>query len=89
LTEEWTEKWKETQKILMEEKVLALRKAGTGVVLDSNRPHLIGIDDDVLSTGITLYHLKVRKKDSSFITFLCFSKTTVNTENSYKSDFIL
>lgn len=58
MTEEWTEKWKETQKILMEEKVLALRKAGTGVVLDSNRPHLIGIDDDVLSTGITLYHLK-------------------------------
>ena len=59
LTEEWTEKWKETQKILMEQKDLALRKAGTGVVLDSQMPHLIGIDDDLLSTGITLYHLKV------------------------------
>ncbi|CAG7725010.1 unnamed protein product [Allacma fusca] len=58
LTEEWTEKWKETQKILMEQKDLALRKAGTGVVLDSHMPHLIGIDDDLLSTGITLYHLK-------------------------------
>ena len=32
-----------------------------GVVLDSDRPHLIGIDDDLTSTGITLYQLKVRK----------------------------
>ena len=44
-----------------EEKTLALRKEGLGVVLDSDLPHLIGIDDDILSTGIMLYHLKVRK----------------------------
>lgn len=30
------------------------------MVLDSELPHLIGIDDDLLSTGIILYHLKVR-----------------------------
>lgn len=59
LTEKWTEKWKETQKILQEQKALGLRKFGTGVVLDSDMPHLIGIDDDLLSTGVTLYHLKV------------------------------
>lgn len=58
LTEEWTERWRETQKILQEQKALGLRKSGIGVILDSDRPHLIGIDDDVLSTGITLYHLK-------------------------------
>ncbi|XP_023721823.1 kinesin-like protein Klp98A isoform X2 [Cryptotermes secundus] len=58
LTEEWTEKWRETQKILQEQKALGLRKSGQGVVLDSDMPHLIGIDDDVLSTGVTLYHLK-------------------------------
>ncbi|KAJ4450484.1 Kinesin-like protein Klp98A, partial [Periplaneta americana] len=58
LTEEWTEKWRETQKILQEQKALGLRKSGLGVVLDSDMPHLIGIDDDVLSTGVTLYHLK-------------------------------
>uniref|UniRef100_A0A3P9C881 Kinesin-like protein KIF16B n=2 Tax=Haplochromini TaxID=319058 RepID=A0A3P9C881_9CICH len=34
------------------------RKEGIGVVLDSELPHLIGIDDDLLSTGIILYHLK-------------------------------
>lgn len=61
LTEEWTEKWRETQKILQEQKALGLRKSGQGVVLDSDMPHLIGIDDDVLSTGVTLYHLKVRR----------------------------
>nr|CAD7200653.1 unnamed protein product [Timema douglasi] len=58
LTEEWTEKWRETQKILQEQKDLGLRKSGLGVVLDSDMPHLVGIDDDVLSTGVTLYHLK-------------------------------
>ncbi|KAH0514643.1 Kinesin-like protein KIF16B [Microtus ochrogaster] len=41
-----------------EEQTLALRKEGIGVVLDSELPHLIGIDDDLLSTGIILYHLK-------------------------------
>ncbi len=32
--------------------------AGLGVSLDSDKPHLVGIDEDVTSTGITLYHLK-------------------------------
>ena len=27
-------------------------------MLDSDKPHLVGIDEDVLSTGITLYHLR-------------------------------
>ncbi|XP_031227938.1 kinesin-like protein KIF16B isoform X2 [Mastomys coucha] len=57
LTKEWTNKWNETQTILKEQ-TLALRKEGIGVVLDSELPHLIGIDDDLLSTGIILYHLK-------------------------------
>ena len=37
---------------------MALRKEGQGVILDSMLPHLIGIDDDILSTGIMLYHLR-------------------------------
>ncbi|KAG7462869.1 hypothetical protein MATL_G00189270 [Megalops atlanticus] len=57
LTKEWTNKWNESQNILKEE-ALALRKEGIGVVLDSEIPHLVGIDDDVLSAGIILYHLK-------------------------------
>ncbi|XP_034232452.1 kinesin-like protein Klp98A isoform X2 [Thrips palmi] len=58
LTEEWAEKWRETAQILSEQHALGLRKAGKGVVLDSDRPHLVGIDDDLRSTGVTLYHLK-------------------------------
>ncbi|XP_052870314.1 kinesin-like protein Klp98A [Anopheles cruzii] len=57
LTEEWTEKWREAQSILREQKSLGLRKSGVGVVLDSEMPHLIGIHDDI-STGVTLYSLK-------------------------------
>lgn len=59
LTEEWTGKWREAQAILREQRALGLRKAGPGVVLDSDRPHLVAIDDDPLTTGVTLYHLKV------------------------------
>ena len=44
---------------IQEEKNLELRKEGVGVVLDSTLPHLIAVDDDILSTGITLFHLKV------------------------------
>ncbi|KAM8738813.1 kinesin-like protein KIF16B isoform 2-T6 [Acanthopagrus schlegelii] len=57
LTKKWTSEWGETQSILQEEAV-ALRKEGSGVVLDCQLPHLIGIDDDLLSTGIILYYLK-------------------------------
>jgi hypothetical protein len=77
LTEEWTEKWKETHKILKEQRTLGLRRSGFGIVLDSELPHLIGIDDDVLSTGITLYHLKE-------------GKTTIGTEYAdSKQDIVL
>ncbi|XP_045187061.2 kinesin-like protein KIF16B isoform X2 [Mercenaria mercenaria] len=61
LTEEWSEKWKDIANILKEQGTLALRKEGAGVVLDSALPHLIGIDDDILSTGIMLFHLKEGK----------------------------
>uniref|UniRef100_A0A3Q3IKK6 Kinesin motor domain-containing protein n=2 Tax=Monopterus albus TaxID=43700 RepID=A0A3Q3IKK6_MONAL len=57
LTKEWTSKWRETQSVLQEETV-ALRKEGSGVVLDCQLPHLIGIDENLLSTGIILYYLK-------------------------------
>ncbi|UYV80530.1 KIF16B [Cordylochernes scorpioides] len=58
LREEWTEKWRETHDILREQQALGLRKSGGhGVVLDSEKPHLIGVDGDWFSTGLTLYPL--------------------------------
>lgn len=58
LTAEWNEKWREAAKILQEHNALGLKRTGLGVVLDSDKPHLIGLDEDILSTGITLYQLK-------------------------------
>ncbi|CAG9861907.1 unnamed protein product [Phyllotreta striolata] len=77
LTEEWTGKWREVQAILREQKALGLRKSGPGVILDSDRPHLIAIEDDPLTTGVTLYHLKE-------------GKTTIGTaESKVKQDIEL
>lgn len=59
LTDRWTDKWQETASVLQEHRMLALRKEGSSVVLDSELPYLLCIDDDVLSTGMKLYHLKV------------------------------
>ena len=39
--------------------MLALRKEGMGVILDSELPYLLAIDDNILSTGMKLYHIKV------------------------------
>ena len=58
LTEKWTGKWQETAAVLQEHKTLALRKEGTGVVLDSELPYFLALEDDILSTGMKLYHLK-------------------------------
>ncbi len=44
---------------LKEHKMLGLRREGLGVVLDSELPYLLAIDDNILSTGMRLYHLKV------------------------------
>lgn len=56
LIEEWSEKWRQVQTILKEEKSLGLKKSGIGITLDSEEAHLIGINEDV--TGVTLFTLK-------------------------------
>ncbi|XP_077438024.1 uncharacterized protein kif16bb isoform X2 [Vanacampus margaritifer] len=68
LTKEWTCKWEETRGILQEEAV-ALKKEGSALVLDCQFPHLISIDEDLLSTGVVLYYLKE-------------GRTTINTNKA-------
>eukprot|EP00057_Strongylocentrotus_purpuratus_P006404 XP_011660878.1 PREDICTED: kinesin-like protein KIF16B [Strongylocentrotus purpuratus] len=57
LTEAWVEKWSNAARIMQECNV-GIRKESVGVIVESELPHLIGMDDDLLSTGIILYHLK-------------------------------
>ncbi|NXB44667.1 STAR9 protein, partial [Leucopsar rothschildi] len=57
LTKDWTNKWTE-RKAIMEEYSVDINKEKAGVTIDSNLPHLMAMDDDILSTGVVLYHLR-------------------------------
>uniref|UniRef100_A0A4X2KIC9 Kinesin motor domain-containing protein n=1 Tax=Vombatus ursinus TaxID=29139 RepID=A0A4X2KIC9_VOMUR len=57
LSKDWTQKWKDW-KALMEQYNVDINKKKAGVTIDSNLPHLMVLDDDVLSTGVVLYHLR-------------------------------
>ncbi|XP_064426648.1 stAR-related lipid transfer protein 9 isoform X5 [Mirounga angustirostris] len=57
LTNDWTQKWNEW-KALVEHYRVDINRRRAGVVIDSSLPHLMALEDDVLSTGVVLYHLK-------------------------------
>ncbi|XP_059559994.1 stAR-related lipid transfer protein 9 isoform X1 [Myotis daubentonii] len=57
LTRDWTQKWNEW-KALMEHYRVDINRRRAGVVIDSSLPHLMALEEDVLSTGVVLYHLK-------------------------------
>ncbi|KFP80274.1 StAR-related lipid transfer protein 9, partial [Acanthisitta chloris] len=57
LTKDWTSKWAD-RKAIMEEYSVDINKEKAGVTIDSNLPHLMAVDDDILSTGVVLYHLR-------------------------------
>nr|XP_033807000.1 stAR-related lipid transfer protein 9 [Geotrypetes seraphini] len=57
LTKDWTDKWAD-KKSIMEEYNVDINKRKSSVVIDSSLPHLIAMDDDILSTGVVLYHLR-------------------------------
>lgn len=57
LTKDWTQKWNEW-KTLLEHYRVDINRKKVGVVIDSSLPHLMVLEDDVLSTGVVLYHLK-------------------------------
>ena len=45
--------------LLLQEHHLALRSEGVKMIVDSQRPHFVGVDPDILSTGLVFYYLKV------------------------------
>ncbi|XP_069862012.1 stAR-related lipid transfer protein 9 isoform X1 [Dipodomys merriami] len=57
LIKEWTQKWDDWQ-TLMEHYNVDISKKRARLLIDSSLPHLLALEDDVLSTGVVLYHLK-------------------------------
>uniref|UniRef100_K7E4J1 StAR-related lipid transfer protein 9 n=1 Tax=Monodelphis domestica TaxID=13616 RepID=K7E4J1_MONDO len=57
LSKDRTQKW-DTWKALLEQYSVDINKEKAGVIIESSLPHLIALDDDVLSTGVVLYHLR-------------------------------
>ena len=43
--------------------------------MDSELPHLVALEDDLLSTGILLYHLKVLTFLIKFLSHILFPKS--------------
>ncbi|KAE8587229.1 hypothetical protein XENTR_v10021901 [Xenopus tropicalis] len=57
LTKDWTEKWGDKAAI-MEQYNVDINQGKAGLTIDSNLPHLITMDDDILSTRVVIYQLK-------------------------------
>lgn len=59
LTKDWSESWRD-KRALLEQYSVDINQDKVGVQIRSLRPHLISLEPDVLSTGVTIYHLRVR-----------------------------
>ncbi|KAI4873319.1 hypothetical protein NFI96_029067, partial [Prochilodus magdalenae] len=57
LTKDWSESWQHKQSLL-EEYSVDINQDRAGVQIHSLLPHLIALESDVLSTGVTIYHLR-------------------------------
>ncbi|KAK6304707.1 hypothetical protein J4Q44_G00252930 [Coregonus suidteri] len=57
LTKDWSECWRDKKELLEQYSVDINRDRG-GFLIHSLLPHLITLDRDVLSTGVTFYHLR-------------------------------
>lgn len=58
LTKDWSESWRD-KRALLEQYSVDINQDRAGVQIQSLRPHLISLEPDVLSTGVTIYHLRV------------------------------
>ncbi|XP_033735090.1 uncharacterized protein LOC117323766 [Pecten maximus] len=65
LTQTWIDKWREAHEAIRDSDLsirgLRGKSNSMGVLIESQMPHLVGMDDDILSTGVTIYYLKEGK----------------------------
>ncbi|KAL6477894.1 hypothetical protein MHYP_G00137290 [Metynnis hypsauchen] len=57
LTKDWSDSWHH-KRSLLEEYSVDINENRAGVQIHSLLPHLISLEPDVLSTGVTIYHLR-------------------------------
>ncbi|XP_075700791.1 stAR-related lipid transfer protein 9 [Rhinoderma darwinii] len=57
LTKDWTDKWTDKADF-MEQYNVDINEGKARVTIDSCLPHLIAMDDDILSTGVVIYYLR-------------------------------
>ncbi|XP_066530854.1 stAR-related lipid transfer protein 9 [Hoplias malabaricus] len=57
LTKDWSESWQH-KRSLLEEYSVDINQDRAGVQIHSLLPHLVALEPDVLSTGVTIYHLR-------------------------------
>ncbi|KAG5857911.1 hypothetical protein ANANG_G00024420 [Anguilla anguilla] len=57
LTKDWSDRWRD-QKEVLEQYSVDINRDRAGFLIRSLLPHLIALDRDVLSTGVTFYHLR-------------------------------
>ena len=61
LTKDWSESWRDKQELL-EKYSVDINRDRAGFLVHSLLPHLVTLDRDVLSTGVTFYHLRVHTR---------------------------
>ncbi|XP_069008807.1 uncharacterized protein stard9 isoform X2 [Embiotoca jacksoni] len=57
LTKDWSEGWRD-KKELLEQYSVDINRDRAGFLINSLQPHLVALDNDVLSTGVVFYHLR-------------------------------
>ncbi|XP_056332562.1 stAR-related lipid transfer protein 9-like isoform X1 [Danio aesculapii] len=57
LTKDWSDSWHD-KRALLERYSVDINQDRAGVLIHSLQPHLIALEPDVLSTGVTIYHLQ-------------------------------
>ncbi|XP_052001171.1 stAR-related lipid transfer protein 9-like [Xyrauchen texanus] len=57
LTKDWSDSWYD-KRALLERYSVDINQDRAGVLIHSLLPHLIALEPDVLSTGVTIYHLR-------------------------------
>ncbi|XP_043118593.1 stAR-related lipid transfer protein 9 [Puntigrus tetrazona] len=57
LTKDWSDSWHD-KRALLERYSVDINQDRAGVLIHSLMPHLIALEPDVLSTGVTIYHLR-------------------------------